>query len=1437
MSASDLVGVAVSVEHRVEASARQRPVRVFISYAHESDEHQEAVRQLWTMLRTKARIDARLDLAMADRRLDWVTWMQQEAVDADFVIVVASPAYRRRAEGDPEPDDGRGVQFEAALLRELFYTDRRAWLPKLLPVVLPGQSAEGVPLWLSPQTCTRYEVTDFTLAGTEALVRTILGKPRHLVPELGPEPDLPPLTGGADSASEPSRPATPLAVGLRTEVVLRVAEVDGQLVTGLTVAGTPLGEHAAGLPYGVAMVWTALPGEGAAAAERLASAGRQLTTAMFDEGMLGHLVGFVHHSAFGSTVDVIVVADETTADLPYELLQLPDGRPLVTAPGVSVTRRLAGVTRSPARPLPGPLKILAAVAAPAETRTSNPPLDVEAEMQAILDSAGAVGRSGDAQVTILEVGALEQIGQALREDQYHVLHLSAHGSPTSIELETEDGDPVQVDAQRLVETLRGSGRPLPLIVLSSCAGAASEQGLAATLVRHGADRVIGMQTSVTDDYATVLAAALYRSLVTDPSASVATALGRARREVEEHYALLARAEGRIRRPEYAIATLLAAGDDPPLRDPALTAEPLREPTVAPSGRSVRELPVNYLIGRRTELRTVLSVLRGTPAAVDRFGAVSGVAVTGVGGIGKTAVAGRTISRLRQQSWAVVVHDGRWNPPQLFGATADALLATPGGAEVSRALADPGVDDGVKLQIITDLLAQVRLVLVFDDFEQNLTSGGHAFSDPAFEGVFTALCDAADEGRLLVTCRHPVPGHDATLLHLPMPPLTPSELRRMFLRLPGLRSLEADDRRLVARTIGGHPRLIEFVDALLRDGRSNLRFVAAKLRTVARNHHVDLAPGRNPRQVVSQAVLLGSRDILLEELLTHVSDEERELLLQAALSSVPLALPDLAFARYGDTPTEGQQQKTTEYAHRLLDLTLFSPAPEDQVTVHPWISEALRPHQGEELAERHDRAYRMHHQHLTGERGRFDDIVEAGRHLAALARYDELTGLGLMAPRLGIGTLATAALLGELTAAIPTDHRGHQILLGREAVALLAAGNLRAGGERLHRLHRANGQRVEADPDNAEAQRSLFVSHNNLGNLAMTLGDTTTASNHYRNSLTIAQYLAETNPSNAQAQRDLSISHNKLGNLAMTLGDTTTASNHYLADLTIAQHLAETDPGNAQAQRDLSVTHGKLGDLAMTLGDTTTASNHYLADLTIAQHLAETNPSNAQAQRDLSVTHEKLGELAMTLGDTTAASNHYRNSLTIRQHLAEPDPSNAQAQRDLSISHNKLGDLAMTLGDTTAASNHYRNSLTIRQHLAETDPSNAQAQRDLSVSHNRLGDLAMTLGDTTTASNHYLADLTIAQHLAETNPDNAQTQRDLSISHNRLGDLAMTLGDTTTASNHYRNSLTIRQHLAERDPSNAQAQREMAMLRDKLSGLVSVPAQPGPPDHDRQAGQR
>ena len=203
-----------------------------------------------------------------------------------------------------------------------------------------------------------------------------------------------------------------------------------------------------------------------------------------------------------------------------------------------------------------------------------------------------------------------------------------------------------------MEVLRHAGRSVPLIVLASCSGgAAGSQAMAAGLIGRGADRVIAMLAPVTDDYATVLAWHLYREL-----AGAAGADRWGRRWPGPGTWPRKTAPGRpgtgCRSPEYGVATLLAAGGDGPLVDPAAGAGAAAGGDDA-AGRQAGAGPADGRADRppRPDARPRWRCCAAPRQAVDRFGVSGGVVLTGVGGIGKTALAGRVISRLRDDGLA------------------------------------------------------------------------------------------------------------------------------------------------------------------------------------------------------------------------------------------------------------------------------------------------------------------------------------------------------------------------------------------------------------------------------------------------------------------------------------------------------------------------------------------------------------------------------------------------------------------------------------------------------------------------------------------------------------------------------------------------------------------------------------------------------------------
>src|SRR5882762_1755153 len=147
--------------------------------------------ELCVLLRGQV-IDVHLDEWDTDQRRDWYTWMIDNITCADYILVVASPRYQRIGDGGALTNNNRGVQTETALLRDLMHRDRDRWLPKMVPVVLPGTSVDQIPIFLQPYGASHYLITDLTAAGVEDLIRLLTRQPAHIRPPLGPRPVLSP---------------------------------------------------------------------------------------------------------------------------------------------------------------------------------------------------------------------------------------------------------------------------------------------------------------------------------------------------------------------------------------------------------------------------------------------------------------------------------------------------------------------------------------------------------------------------------------------------------------------------------------------------------------------------------------------------------------------------------------------------------------------------------------------------------------------------------------------------------------------------------------------------------------------------------------------------------------------------------------------------------------------------------------------------------------------------------------------------------------------------------------------------------------------------------------------------------------------------------------------------------------------------------------------
>lgn len=210
-------------QHEEVAPGARKTPRVFITYSHDSERHKTLVREFATFLRDEAGVDVRLDQWADDGRRDWSLWAIEQLTEADFVLVIASPLYKRRAEGTEAPDRGRGAQFEAGMIRDNITKDLPRATRRFLPVVLPGRSVDEIPVFLNAHSTTRYEISGFTLDAVADLLVAFTGVPRFELPALG---DLPAERREGSRLARTSLTSLP-PVRRGRDVGPAVAEIDG----------------------------------------------------------------------------------------------------------------------------------------------------------------------------------------------------------------------------------------------------------------------------------------------------------------------------------------------------------------------------------------------------------------------------------------------------------------------------------------------------------------------------------------------------------------------------------------------------------------------------------------------------------------------------------------------------------------------------------------------------------------------------------------------------------------------------------------------------------------------------------------------------------------------------------------------------------------------------------------------------------------------------------------------------------------------------------------------------------------------------------------------------------------------------------------------------------------------------------------------------------
>jgi hypothetical protein len=151
--------------------------KAFISYSHDSDQHKARVLEFAQRLRGDG-VDCWIDQFEDSPPQGFPRWMQQQISQADYVLLVCSPTYRKRFDGLEDVGKGKGANFEGHLILQTFYDDSTL-NRKFIPLVFPDAKRDEVPLSLRGSTSYQIPVE------YDSLKRRLFGVPNVVPQPLG----------------------------------------------------------------------------------------------------------------------------------------------------------------------------------------------------------------------------------------------------------------------------------------------------------------------------------------------------------------------------------------------------------------------------------------------------------------------------------------------------------------------------------------------------------------------------------------------------------------------------------------------------------------------------------------------------------------------------------------------------------------------------------------------------------------------------------------------------------------------------------------------------------------------------------------------------------------------------------------------------------------------------------------------------------------------------------------------------------------------------------------------------------------------------------------------------------------------------------------------------------------------------------------------------
>ncbi|MDZ7404699.1 MAG: tetratricopeptide repeat protein [candidate division KSB1 bacterium] len=1080
-----------------------------------------------------------------------------------------------------------------------------------------------------------------------------------------------------------------------------------------------------------------------------------------------HLWEALEHAVDGGMEKILALQQQAIANATHVRLIIESGQPEIQALPWELTfhadQRLGFLSRNPdftllrrwqppddtTLDLPGrPLKILLFVASPEDLDPEKARLDFETEENFLFEQLDAALNRGEVEIDVAEDGTLETLQARLENNVYHVVHCSMHGSMQEghAVLFFEDyatGRQRAVTPKELIGVWKNAKAPVPCFFLSACQSAQPDTQRALpdftrALLEAGVPHVIGMRRSVADTAATHFAGHFYHALASGKPLD--RAVTEARQKItgdiaggttDPHLQLSIEPS-----QQWSIPVFYSRKPEPALLDAQKPFQPQPRQRMKKIRIGALEVVQEGFIGRRAARR---AHYRKWASGENRH-----LLLCGIGGVGKTALAGHFALRLRHEQPDLQIF--AFAPPFDLADIEEQLRPA-----FLQAASEPTLKKMKRVEKPLDRLqvmlgtitATIPTLFIFDNLESCLDLATRRFrlEHAATEKLIAAAQRLSGPVWTLLTCRYAIASdklEHVTPAELPEASL--GDILRFMRQWWWPETVSSGDKAKMYKTLVGNFRSIEWLSGLLTAREETWKMLQQKF--------AGLKPPAKVKEGAELQVVLEAmrRDLIFDELLHQLTPAEKLLLQRLTLEPRPLIIDGL-YALWHEP--DDLENAVTHLSNYVLLETAYSPDLDlPTYRVAPLVVELLNRAPLSEDLQRDTHARLGRYWRFAG--SEFTRLISDD-----WAAFEHFTAAGLQEEA------------DEMRVSLSREYFGRQ-QFGRVKELLLPFVERRREttpwwalnllGQSLYHLGQIEAalqyyllaEKLVKRAETKEEKENLGATLNNISQIYSARGDYATTLDYLQQSLKILREIGDRAGEGATL--------NNLATTAYAGGDYATALEYLQQSLKILREIGD--------RRGEGATLNNISQIYQTRGDYATALDYLQQSLKISREIGDRAGEGA--------TLNNLATTAYAGGDYATALDYLQQSLKISREIGD--------RWGEGTTLGNIGNIYQAAGDYATALDYLQQqSLKILREIGD--------RQGEGTTLNNISQIYDAAGDYATALDYLQESLKISREIGDRAGEGATL--------NNISQIYKVRGDYATALDYLQQSLKIRREIGDR----------------------------------------